>query len=314
MLVEAAWWMLRRLPPGVAYKIVHSTPYWLAMLVASTGGVREEYPLEFLGARLRNPVGLAAGLDKDGDLMWISYKLGFGFTVVGSIMPARHRGARVKVLKRLPDGSLINRLGLPSKGVDYAVRRLEDKPPIPVAANIASLTMDGYRRVYEKVHGLVDWVEVNVSCPNTEEHGTFEKPEMVERILSTLPHDTTPTLVKLPPVEDRELVREYAQVIARSNAAGAVVSNTLKVNLDGVQAGLSGERLYPVMIRMLRWMRELLPEDKVLVAVGGITRPERAVEALEYANAIEVLSALLYYGPGRVREIIEAASRAVMKR
>lgn len=315
MLIDASWRILRRLPPKFAYKIVHSIPHQLVKMISS-GTRRDEEPLvEFLGVKLSNPVGLAAGLDKDGDLAWLSYRLGFGFTVVGSVLPVRHRGVDEKILERLSGGSLVNRLGLPSKGAEYVVERLKDKPPIPVAVNIAALEPSGYSTVYSMVEEYADWIEVNVSCPNTVEHGTFEKPEWVERILSSLPPGGKPVLVKLPPVEEADLVREYAEVVASSRAAGAVVSNTLKVKVDGgVQAGLSGEKLYPVMMGMLRRMREYLPDDKVLVAVGGITTPERALKALEYADLIEVLTALLYYGPGRVREIIEETVKFIGRR
>lgn len=313
MLVEATWWLLRRLPPKLAYKIVHSIPYSLVKLVSQDNEESGEHEVDFHGVKLRNPVGLAAGLDKDGDLMWLSYKLGFGFTVVGSVLPHRHKGANKKILKRLPDGNIINRLGLPSKGVDYVVERLKDKPPIPVAVNIASLTVDGYRRVYERVYDYVYWIEVNVSCPNTESHGTFEQPDWVRRIIETLPLAEKPVLVKLPPVKDPDIIYEYAQVIKETGIDGAVVSNTLKVRVDGVQAGLSGNDLYPVMMNMLKRMRELLPYDKVLIAVGGITTVNKAIKALEYADLIEVLTSLLYYGPSRVREIIEEATRFIQR-
>lgn len=313
MLIEASWWLLRRLPPKLAYKIVHSIPYSLVKLISSQDTEREEYLVEFKGVKLMNPVGLAAGLDKDGDLIWLSYKLGFGFTVVGSVLPHRYKGASKKILKRLPDGNLINRLGLPSKGIDHVVKRLRDKPPIPVAVNIASLTVDGYRRVYERVYDYVDWIEVNVSCPNTETHGTFEQPDWVKRIIDSLPLAEKPVLVKLPPVEDTDIIYEYAQVIKETGVDGAVVSNTLKVRVNGVQAGLSGNELYPVMMNMLKRMRELLPNNKVLIAVGGITTANRAIKALEYADLIEVLTALLYYGPSRVKEIIEEATRFIQR-
>ncbi len=313
MLIEATWWLLRHMPPKLAYKIVHSTPYTLVKLFSSKHGEPEEYTTEFRGIRLRNPVGLAAGLDKDGDLIWLAYKLGFGFTVVGSVLPDKHDGAEKKILKRLPNGSLVNRLGLPSKGVDYVITRLKDKPPMSVAVNIASLTLDGYRKVYTRIYDYADWIEVNVSCPNTEAHGTFEQPEWVERIIKTLPLGEKPVLVKLPPVSDRDLILEYAEIIKKTGVDGAVISNTRKVKVKGLQAGLSGNDLYPIMINMLKRMRELLPDGKSLVAVGGITTADRAIEALQYADLIEVLTALLYYGPSRVKEIIAEATKFIQR-
>ena len=308
-MIDAAWSILRRLPPRLAYEIVHSTPPGIVKWLASREATRYQ-PLgyKFLGMTLDNPVGLAAGLDKDGDLAWLSYALGLGYTVVGSVLPHPHRGAERKILKRLPGGELVNRLGLPSKGVDYVVARLaRDPPPMPVAVNIAALEPEGYPEVYRRVSGVASWVEVNVSCPNTVKHGTFERPEWVRRIIQGLKplDESIPVLVKLPPVEDRDLLWEYADAVREAGADGVVASNTLKVRVGGVQAGLSGNRLYRIVYGMVRWFREHLPGDMVVVGVGGIIDAERAIKIMEYADSIELLTALLYYGPGRVREIVE---------
>ncbi len=302
------------MPPYTAYRIVHSVPHWLARLAARIDGRRRySAPTVFQGVPLENPVGLAAGLDKDGDLLWVSWSLGFGFTVVGSVLPRRHQGARVKVLERLPDGGLVNRLGLPSKGAVYAAKRLESRPEgLGVAVNIAALEPEGYPAVYERVAPLADWVEVNISCPNTREHGTFERPEWARRILHMVTglDPARPVLVKLPPVEDKDIVLEYVDAVRESGASGVVASNTIKVDWRGEQAGLSGPRLYPIVKQMVRVAREHLPTGYSVVAVGGIDSPDKALELLEEgADLVELLTSLLYHGPGRVWEILEGVAR-----
>ncbi len=318
MLIDAIWRMLRTLPPDTAYKIVHSTPRQVSRLQAEIDG-RTSFnaPVTLLGNELENPVGLAAGLDKDGRITWTSWSIGFGYTVVGSILPYPYEGAKNKILLRLPDGALINRLGLPSEGVDRVVSRLrKSRPPIPLVVNIASLDVEGYRIVYEKACIIADWFEVNISCPNTREHTTFEKPGEAEKILEALRQAECrkPLLLKIPPTRDEDLLREYAELVLEKRVEGIVASNTAKTTVNGVQAGLSGPPLYNTVRFMVEKLRELLPESKVIVGVGGIDTVEKALEILEYANAIELLTTLLYHGPKRVREIIEGVSKTISRR
>ena len=318
MIIEKAWRTLRQLPPWEAYRLVHSTPQWLSKLQALVDG-RPTYkaPVRFLGYTLENPVGLAAGLDKDARLTWTSWSVGFGFTVVGSVLPYPHPGASVKVLKRLPEGALVNRLGLPSEGARRVAWRLElSKPPFPVAVNIAGLEPSDYPRVARATCHVADWFEVNISCPNTREHSTFEDPWEARRILELTRESACgkPLLLKVPPTRDPDLIAEYATVVREAGADGVVASNTLKTRVDGVQAGLSGPPLYPTVRFMVERLRELLPENKVVVAVGGVDSPEKALELLEHASLVEVLTVLLYHGPGRVRGILEGVARALARR
>jgi len=310
VILDVLWRLLRSLPPGVAYRVVHSTPPWLARLVA--GFERRPpsrwEPVEFAGVRLENPVGLAAGLDKDGNLAWVSYALGFGFTVVGSVLPYPYPGVADKVLARLPDGGLVNRLGLPSKGARVVAGRLsKHRPPLPVAVNIAGLKPGDYLEAYRILAPLADWVEVNISCPNTVEHSSFEEPEQARRILRGLVglEPRRPILVKIPRTLDDDTLRAYADIVVEAGVDGIVAANTLKTVYKGRQAGLSGPRLYESTLAIVSRLREYLPGGKHIVAVGGVDSPGK-VEALLEAGAslVEVLTALLARGPGRVRSII----------
>lgn len=309
--VSLAWSLLHRLPPRLAYRLVHSTPPWLSRLLARLDHApRPRGDHVFLGHRLASPVGLAAGLDKDGNLTWTSWALGFGFTVVGSVLPRRHPGVGDKVLLRLPDGHLVNRLGLPSAGARRVAGRLRRRPPgMPVAVSIAGLAPGDYPEAYRILAPHADWVEVNISCPNTVEHGTFEDPEWAARILRGLARlePRRPLLLKIPRTTDRDTLQAYADAVREAGAAGIVAANTLKTRVGRVQAGLSGPSLYESTRRMVSLLREMLPGDKVVVAVGGVDEPWKAQELLDHgADAVEILTVLLT-SPRRAVEVIHHA-------
>jgi len=318
LIIEKLWKLLRDMPAEKAYKIVHSTPAWLSALISVIDNRTEyEAPIELLGYKLNNPVGLAAGLDKDGKLAWISWSLGLGFTVVGSVLPEPYEGSNIKILERLPDGALVNRLGLPSEGADNVVDRINRiKPPMPIALNVASLTREGYVKIVRKVCKVADWIEINISCPNTKEHTTFEQPEEAKRIISMITKTSCdkPLLLKIPSTRNDDRLAEYALIVKETGIAGIVAGNTRKIKWKGIEAGLSGTPLYETTLYMAKRLRELLPEDKIIVSVGGIDTSEKALRVLEYADAIEVLTVLLYYGPDRVRSIVRGIRKSLLKR
>lgn len=304
------WSLLRRMPPLLAWRILHSTPATLLDAIAKVEGrprYADEYSIEFLGAKLGNPIGLAAGMDKDGRLVWVSWSIGFGFHVIGSVLPEPNPGVEPKILVRIPDGGTINRLGLPSPGVDRVVANLRGRRPsgMPIVGSIAAFTPEGYGIVYEKLARYVDWVEVNVSCPNVREHSTFEKPEAIREVCRHIRSTDKPVLLKIPPTSDLDRLREYIDVARACGFAGIVAANTRKVLYKGYNAGLGGPRLYDVVKRMIEILREEAPSHFKLVAVGGIDEPWKVRELIEKgADLVEVLSSLVHKGPAVVRNML----------
>lgn len=304
------WSLLRRMPPLLAWRILHSTPATLLDAIAKVEGrprYADEYSMEFLGVKLGNPIGLAAGMDKDGRLVWVSWSIGFGFHVVGSVLPEPNPGVEPKILVRMPDGGTINRLGLPSPGVDRVVANLRERRPpgMPVVGSIAAFTPEGYRIVYEKLARYVDWIEVNVSCPNVREHSTFESPEAIRGICRHIGLLEKPALLKIPPTDDPDRLREYIDVARACGFTGIVAANTRKVLYKGYSAGLGGPKLYGTVKRMIGVLREEAPSHFKLVAVGGIDEPWKAIELFERgADLVEVLSCLVHRGPAAVREML----------
>lgn len=321
MLLEAAFRVLKPLGARAGYRLAHGFPPRLQGLAASLLARPDRCPratVRVLGQELPGPVGLAAGLNKDGNLTWLGDALCMGFTVVGSVLPYRYPGARKKILLRLTPESAVNRLGLPSRGVEYVVRALSLYKPryTVVAGNIAGLRAGDYPLVARRLQGLLPWLEVNVSCPNTDAHGTFEEPGLAEEIArSAREAFGGPVLLKIPHTTDEELLESYAIAARRSGASGVVAGNTSKFWVRGVQAGLSGASIYHGTRKMVRALLDLLPSNMLVAGVGGVTRVERAIELLDMgAGLVEVLTVLLRLGPARAREIAVAGARWALRR
>lgn len=314
-LLTPAWFVLRTLSADFAYRIVHSTPASLVRLVARLEGrpiylSGERIPIKGLGVEVENLLGIAAGFDKDAKLTWLAWALGAGFHVVGSVLPHPHKGAKKKVVARLRN-STINRLGLPSEGaIRVASRLAKAKPPsIPIAVSVASLNVEGYSLATSILAPHADWVEVNISCPNTAEHRSFEDPDLALKACREArgAADGKPILLKIPPLKSRDDTWIYADVARECGASGVVASNTLRTRYKGLEAGLGGAPLYPIVKSMVSWLRERLPEGSIVVAVGGIDDEFKAVELLDLgANLLETISTLLLYGPAKFRKIAKA--------
>jgi len=314
-LLEWMWRILYKAPPIYAWRLLHGIRPEVLDIVGFVHGRpngNNIYNRLFLGYRLENPIGIAAGLDKDASLMWIAWAMGAGFHVVGSVLPHPYSGVEPKVLVRLPNGGTINRLGLPSKGVDYVVDRLKySKPPgMPIAVSIASFTPKGYRIVYDKISPYSSWVEVNISCPNVEDHSTFEDPNSIYTICSYLKQDRTPILLKIPHVRDEDILLEYLKVAVDCGYSGIVAGNTMKINYGGVNAGLGGPSLFKYTVNMVRTLRLRAPEGFKIIGVGGVDSGYRVRTLLDAgADLVEVLSAVINRGPYIISRIIGELSR-----
>ncbi len=302
-LLNAGWKSLQSLPPLLAWRLLHSLPEILLDRIAWASG-RPKPPqglgLDFLGYRLKHPIGTAAGLDKDASLLWIAWAMGAGFHVVGSVLPHPYRGVEPKILVRLPGGGTVNRLGLPSKGPGPVEERLRiHRPPgMPVAVSIAAFTVDGYGRVYRRLGPLAAWVEVNISCPNVEDHRSFEDPGYLPSICSALRPRSSPILLKIPPTRDEELLKRYLRGAIDCGFQGIVAGNTRRITYRGVNAGLGGPSLFDTTLYMVRRLRSMAPSGFKIVGVGGVDSGRSARLLLEAgADLVEVMSAVIHRGP-----------------
>lgn len=274
------------------------------------------------GVKLRNPVGLAAGFDKNAKLIDFIKALGFGFMEVGSVTFRPSDGnPKPRLFRLLSDEALINRLGLNNDGAKKIAARINNSFPIGVniaktndSALIGDEAFEDFIMGYNEVSNVGDLHILNVSCPNTEDGKTFEEPGSLDRLLKMINRSNKPLLVKLSPDLDDGQFKENVSVCENNKVNGYVLSNTTTkregLSEDPVyvgsigKGGLSGKPLFEKLPSRIKLLRELIGKEKTVIAVGGIDSAERAFEALRAgANAIELYTGLVYKGPSIVKDI-----------
>lgn len=299
------------------------------------GGRAVEKPVEILGLRFPNPVGLAAGLDKNGDHIDALGKLGFGFIEVGTVTPKPQPGNPKPRLFRLGEHqALINRLGFNNKGVDHLVERLQHRRfDGIVGANIGkqketpvARAADDYRYCLERVYPHCDYITVNISSPNTANLRELQDTGHLRELLSELTEtreklaaehgDHRPLLIKIAPDWDEQALTASLKVIGQSGIDGLIATNTTldRTAVNGHPhanevGGLSGAPLKPQADQVLRHARRVLGRGFPMIGLGGITcGPDAADKQSTGANLAQIYTGFIYRGPPLIRECIRAWS------
>jgi dihydroorotate dehydrogenase len=290
------------------------------------------------GLHFRNPVGLAAGFDKNGALVRFWDALGFGFAEAGSVTARPSAGNPRPRAFRLPaDGALVNRMGLNNDGAPAAAERLGRTPrprrPFVLGVNVAKThdpailgddAVEDFRQSVRLVLPRADYLALNVSCPNTAEGKTFEEPEALDALLAAVMAERAaqgaraPVLVKLSPpaagATDVGAVDELVAIARARGVEGFVATNTAPDRagcatdaavLDAIgRGGLSGRPLAARAEALTRHLFRATGGALPVIGVGGVDSPEEAYRRLRAgASLVEVYTGLVYEGPGLVRRI-----------
>ncbi len=290
-------------------------------------------PVRALGLEFPNPVGLAAGLDKNADHIDALGALGFGFIEVGTVTPRPQDGNPRPRLFRLPrHEALINRLGFNNRGVDHLVKRLEGRRYRGiVGVNIGKnrdtpleAALDDYRHGLERVHAVADYVTVNVSSPNTPGLRSLQSGDALTELLAGL--DATrrsldaaagrrvPLLVKIAPDLDNEGVDALATAATTHGIDGLIATNTTssRDRVTGArhaeeEGGLSGAPLLGPSTAVLARLAERIDERTALVGVGGVVDAQGAsAKFAAGAQLIQIYKGLIYRGPRVIRDAVRA--------
>jgi len=291
---------------------------------------------KLLGLRFPNPVGLAAGFDKDGKHIEGLAALGFGFIELGTVTPIAQDGNPQPRLFRLPaDRALINRMGFNNEGLDALAIRLKKlrqkgaPGSIVIGGNIGKNKAtpneqagDDYERCFDALFPWVDYFVVNVSSPNTPNLRALQEKEPLTRLLNALQEKNRakpapkPILLKIAPDLGSEQLDEIAEIVIATGLAGLIATNTT-ISRDGLleaaeeiaaigAGGLSGAPLRERSTTVIRYMREKMGPDVVIIGVGGVDSAESAREKLDAgADLVQVYTGLVYEGPMLVRRILE---------
>ncbi len=292
------------------------------------------------GVRFSNPVGLAAGFDKNASLAAFWSTLGFGFVEVGSVTARPSRGNPKPRAFRLPDDrALINRMGLNNRGarkISRRLARLDGKRDVVLGVNLAKThdssimgddAVADFRESYRLLAPHADYVALNVSCPNTAEGKTFEDPSALEALLWAIREEraalsrSVPLLVKLsPPMSERvaydSAVEAIVELGRKYGVDGYIASNTAP-DRDGLQTseevlhdigsgGLSGRPLAERSTHLVRYLHRLTGGAVPIIGVGGVFSADDAYRKIRAgASLIQIYTGLVYEGPSLVRRIKE---------
>jgi len=287
-------------------------------------------PVEHMGLRFRNPVGLAAGMDKNGEAVVGWGALGFGFTEVGTVTPQPQPGnPRPRLWRLTEDDALVNRMGFNNDGAAAMVERLTRARPwlppdfvVGVSVGRGATTPDeaaeeDYLAVLRIVAPVADYVAVNVSSPNTEGLAALEEPGRLAALVTSLSavEPRRPLVVKLAADLAADRLTAIVDALAGSPAAGLVLSNTsrsrtgLRADLPpgADQGGLSGRPLLKGMLAAIGTVKAQTKDRFPLIASGGIFSGADARRALDAgADLVQLWTGLVYAGPGLIGEVVEA--------
>ena len=280
--------------------------------------------VELCDVTLENPVGLAAGYDKNCELIPSLSRLGFGYLTVGTVTESPRPGNPKPRVFRLPgEESLINGLGFPSNGLEAAARSLERAQDAIggtlVIVSVGGTTVAEFVRCHRRLEPLADAIELNISSPNTEGLRAFQKPEMLKELIGSLSKTREkPLVVKLPsyatpddggevPAEERARLAALARACVEGGVDALTVANsrpTPDSRLSTGSGGLSGRKVFDNMLTMVADVKGEVGDSAGINACGGVSSGEDAWKALQTgATTVQLLTSLVYRGPGVAKRI-----------
>ena len=294
-------------------------------------------PTKAFGLTFQNPVGLAAGLDKNGAHIDALMALGFGFVEVGTTTPRPQPGNPRPRMFRLPaQDAVINRLGFNNDGVDALVRNVEraKRSQALLGINIGKnkdtpneAAAQDYLHCLQRVYPVADYVAVNISSPNTAGLRELQEEQALRRLVGTLRDaqeslaarhgKRVPLLVKISPDLSEGDIDAAGRVLADLGVDGVIAANTT-IGRDGVESaqhagevgGLSGAPLMAKSTAVLRMLRTRLPESIALIGVGGVVHgADAATKQAAGATLVQVYTGLVYRGPALIGECVNALRR-----
>lgn len=287
---------------------------------------------EVFGLKFKNPVGLAAGFDKNAVLYNELANFGFGFIEIGTVTPKGQEGNPKKRLFRLrSDKGIVNRMGFNNEGVLAAVERLkENKHQVIIGGNIGKNTLTApedytkdYTDCFEGLHPYVDYFVVNVSCPNVDSHAKLQdKGYLIEllnelQILNQSLNEPKPIVLKIAPDLNNQQLDEIVEVVKQTKINGVIASNT-SINRTGLKAsakkldsigngGLSGKPITDRSTEVIRYLSKKSKKSFPIIGVGGIHSAQDALDKIEAgAVLIQIYTGFIYEGPSLVKKINKA--------
>ena len=280
-------------------------------------------PKEYFNLKFRNTLGVAAGLDKNGDYVDELELLGFGFVELGTVTPKPQEGnQKPRVFRYLNQQAVVNRLGFNNKGVNYLVSKIKNKKydaviGVNIGANKESTNdqrIEDYVFCFEKVYKYCDYVTVNISSPNTPKLRKLHNPDELEKIFKRINEIKStnqieiPVFLKISPDEDEETILKIVNIYKTLKINGLIVTNTSidKDILEGCshEGGISGKPLFKKSTQLLKRIHEF-DKDIFLVGVGGVFTKEDYENKIRLgASLVQIYTGFIFEGPAVVKKIL----------
>lgn len=312
-------------------KFVNKIPFVPALLRAHYRLRDKHLEREVFGIKFPNPVGLAAGLDKNAELFSELSSLGFGFIEIGTVTPKPQPGNPPKRLFRLvEDEGIINRMGFNNEGVEAIVARLKKNKNVIIGGNIGKnkwtendKAHEDYLYCFEYLAPYVDYFVVNVSSPNTPNLRSLQEKEPLQKLLTLLQEangklpKSKPILLKIAPDLTDEQLMDIIDIVEQTHIAGVIATNTT-ITREGLTSekkaetgGLSGRPITQRSTEVIRFLAEKSQHRFPIIGVGGIHTPEDALEKLRAgASLVQIFTGFIYEGPSLIKRI----NKAIIKR
>lgn len=325
-------------------ELAHSLVVWAVKTICWVPGARcllskfytishPKLTRKVFGLNFSNPVGLAAGFDKNADFFHEISAFGFSFVEIGTVTPLPQPGnPKPRLFRLISDKALVNRMGFNNKGVDYVKLRLTKRknPNLIIGGNIGKNTAtpnenaaSDYLIAFRELYPLVDYLVINVSCPNIKDLRDLQNEDSLGEILSAIMDERKkfdpqkPVLLKVSPDLTSEQLISTIHIAERHGIDGYIATNTstsresLRTPNDGVKAigngGLSGKPIAERSTEVIKLIQSLTHGQKPIIGVGGIFTPEDAIEKLKAgASLLQVYTGFIYEGPSIVKRINKA--------
>jgi dihydroorotate dehydrogenase len=278
-----------------------------------------------------NPLGLAAGFDKNADYLNFISNIGFGYVEVGTLTPKPQSGnPKPRIFRLIKDEAIINHLGFNNKGIDYAINKIKKfNRNIPIGINIgknANTQIKDAFRDYEyclrKSYAIADYITLNISSPNTKDLRQLQSGQNINEFIHSIKglHDNlkkvykkhTPLVIKIAPDISMQDIGGIINLVDSYDVDGIICTNTTidKSSIDesykSLQGGLSGKPLYKQSNNILKEVCRQISKDKTVIGVGGVNSTQTAKEKINLgANLIQIYTGLVFKGPGLIESILQ---------
>ncbi|WP_435138752.1 quinone-dependent dihydroorotate dehydrogenase [Formosa sp. A9] len=288
------------------------------------------------GLTFKNPVGLAAGFDKNAVLYNELANFGFGFIEIGTVTPVGQEGnPKKRIFRLLEDQGLINRMGFNNEGVEAAISQLKkNKKKLLIGGNIGKNTQTApenytadYLACFNALHPYVDYFVLNVSCPNVGSHAKLNDKDYLLELIQTVKTANNsfkiqkPILLKIAPDLNTVQLDEIIELVNETQLDGVIASNTsvdrsdLKTPTQTLEAigngGLSGQPIKDKSTKVIRYLSEKSNKAFPIIGVGGIHSAKDALEKLDAgATLVQIYTGFIYEGPSLIKQI----NKAILKR